>query len=459
MVKYKKGEKWMKLVIQEIETLIEESALEIDKLEKQVALYILLNQKNYFTTIRNNIQHLLNLTYKILEEDETPILFKYINLTLLIKEIITLVETYLENKHLTLTFSGKDIYAQVNREAIERMMINLLSNAIKYNKVGGTIDIIVSRSQGNAIIEVKDSGIGISEEALKTIFEKFQREESQEEGSGLGLSIVKSLVKLHHGNITLNSKRGEGTTVQIQLPLLQTQMEVAHHKRSGTQLISLSHELKTPIHVIHSALELMQLEYKAYPNLVNQIDTIKEYGRKILNRIQIIIDLQKIKGNYFNIKLKTYNLVEVIENVMDVFSEGKEKGFFTFDPQEEEICADIDLYLIQQAFIFLMNLLVKKDATNEWYIHLEKTRLTVDSLKPISFIELIEQKQEMYKAIDKLMLEFIACILEKHQATLTLLEKQIIIDFPECHKETYEPLDERNRLSLREQMELRYPAK
>lgn len=448
----------MTLVIQEIETQIQKSQVELKKLEEKVNLYAPLNQKPYFDSVKNSIQKLQELTRRILNREEALLTFKYINLTHAVQEVIQLLETYLEKKHLTLEFIGGDIYAQVSEEAIEHIMMNLLSNAIKYNKENGIIQVKLSQVQDEVLIEVSDSGIGISEAYLNKIFKKFSRENHKEEGSGLGLSIVKTLVNLHHGKIECFSQQGEGTTIQVRLPILHIQSLASDEKILRDKIVSLSHELKTPIHVMQSALDLMCLEYKEYPELVEQIKLLRQYGSGILNRIQIMIDIQKIQENYVNFKFKTYNLVEVIENVMDVFSEGKEKGFFIFDPQEEEIYADLDLYLIQQTFILLMYLLVREDAANEWYIYLEKTKLTIDSYKDISFKALIEDEQIVHKAMDLLILQFIGLILEKHHATLYIEDKQITVLFPECEKERCELLGEANKTNLRAQMKMRYAS-
>lgn len=449
----------MTLVIQEIETQIQKSQVALEKLEEKAHMYVNLNQRSYFDSIRNSIQKLTELTQKILNQNEALTTFKYTNITYAVKEVIRLLETYLEKKHITLEFVGRDIYAQVSEEAIEHIMMNLLSNAIKYNKENGNIQVKLSQVQDEVILQVMDSGIGISEIYLNEMFTKFSRENSREEGNGLGLSIVKYLVDLHNGKIECFSKQGEGTIIQVRLPILHIQNAKSDEKKLGNKIISLSHELKTPIHVMQSALDLMYLKYKDYPELLEQIKKLRRYGSRILNRIQIMIDVQKIQENYVDFKFKTYNLVEVIENVMDVFSEGKEQGFFIFDPQEEEIYANIDLYLIQQTLILLMHLLVREDATNEWYIYLEKSSLTIDSYKNISFKALIEDEQIVHKAMDILILQFIGLILEKHSAVLYIEEKQIKIEFPECENEKCELLGEENKTNLREQMKMRYASK
>jgi signal transduction histidine kinase len=107
--------------------------------------------------------------------------------------------------------------------ALERVFINLLSNAIKFTEQGGQIRISADRSNGRALISVADTGIGIDEESIGRIFDRFQQAESsatrRRQGLGLGLALVKDLVTRMAGDVTVSSRRGEGTTFTVSLPL------------------------------------------------------------------------------------------------------------------------------------------------------------------------------------------------------------------------------------------------
>ena len=104
-------------------------------------------------------------------------------------------------------------------------MLNLLSNSIKFTNDGGKIMVFVKREVDNVIIEICDDGVGMSEEIKKHLFEKFKRADLNDgfnrknEGSGLGLFIVKGLVDLHNGEIAVKSKSNEGTKFIISLPI------------------------------------------------------------------------------------------------------------------------------------------------------------------------------------------------------------------------------------------------
>ena len=102
-------------------------------------------------------------------------------------------------------------------------MLNLLSNAIKFSYVDGIIYVNVNKKEENVIISVRDFGIGMSEKYLDKIFDRFIQVDNtmtrKNEGSGIGLSIVKSFVSLHNGSISVKSKENEGSEFVINLPI------------------------------------------------------------------------------------------------------------------------------------------------------------------------------------------------------------------------------------------------
>jgi signal transduction histidine kinase len=108
-------------------------------------------------------------------------------------------------------------------DAIERIMLNLISNALKFTEPGGKIFVNIFDKEDRIIISVKDTGIGICQEKQGIIFERFVQGDKtitrKQQGSGIGLSLVKSLVKLHKGDISLKSKLGEGSEFIIELPV------------------------------------------------------------------------------------------------------------------------------------------------------------------------------------------------------------------------------------------------
>lgn len=116
------------------------------------------------------------------------------------------------------------LFVRADRRAIYQSTLNLLSNAVKFTRPGGRIDLSVSFDEaGECVITVADTGIGIAEPDLARIFEPFAQHRTHEyvatrRGSGLGLTLVKSLVELHGGRVSLDSIPGTGTTARIHLP-------------------------------------------------------------------------------------------------------------------------------------------------------------------------------------------------------------------------------------------------
>ncbi len=108
-------------------------------------------------------------------------------------------------------------------EEIEIIFNNLLSNAIKYNIEGGKVDCIIEDLGDKLIICIKDTGIGMREDEVPKLFKEFSRIRNEQTknitGSGLGLSIVKKLTRLYNGEITIDSKPGEGSTFRIEFPV------------------------------------------------------------------------------------------------------------------------------------------------------------------------------------------------------------------------------------------------
>src|SRR6266545_5358503 len=110
---------------------------------------------------------------------------------------------------------------EADRDKIKQVLLNLISNAIKYNRPNGTVMLRVEASDREMVIFVQDSGIGIPEEAIPHLFQKFYRvreHEGKATGTGLGLSICKQIVQGHNGRIEVKSKMGVGTSFTLHLP-------------------------------------------------------------------------------------------------------------------------------------------------------------------------------------------------------------------------------------------------
>ena len=110
-----------------------------------------------------------------------------------------------------------------DRERIEQVIANIIGNAIKYTPDGGKIAVSLSRNGKKAYdITVKDTGVGIPEEDIDRLFERFYRVDksrsAQAGGTGLGLAIAKEIIDAHNGEINVTSREGVGTTVKVTIP-------------------------------------------------------------------------------------------------------------------------------------------------------------------------------------------------------------------------------------------------
>ena len=120
---------------------------------------------------------------------------------------------------VALSLSGDCPSVRGDRTLLYRAMYNLVENAVKYNRPGGRVETSISQREGRTQVRVSDTGIGMSEESLRHAFEPFYRADRSRSqkipGAGLGLSVVKSIVERHGGEIRLESTEGVGTTVTI----------------------------------------------------------------------------------------------------------------------------------------------------------------------------------------------------------------------------------------------------
>ena len=140
-----------------------------------------------------------------------------------------------EKLHIQIETPDKMPALEADRDKIKQVVLNLLSNAIKYNRPNGAIMLRGDFSATEILIAVQDTGVGIPEEALPHLFQKFYRvreNEAKAAGTGLGLSICKQIVQGHGGRIEVKSKIGVGTAFTVRLPRSgKTQPRVDSNKR------------------------------------------------------------------------------------------------------------------------------------------------------------------------------------------------------------------------------------
>lgn len=139
-------------------------------------------------------------------------------------ESVYMYENMLEKENIQLIYDIPEQMCPVNgdRHRLKQVFLNVIDNAAKYGKSGGKIQIELSRDSYTVRIEVRDWGMGIKEDELPFVKEKFYKGSSKQRGSGIGLAVTDEIVRLHGGTLNIASTYGEGTTVTISLPLANT---------------------------------------------------------------------------------------------------------------------------------------------------------------------------------------------------------------------------------------------
>lgn len=195
------------------------------------------------------VQQLLDLAR--LQGSQLKLRATPVNLQTFVKRHVAVFGSLAAKHDITLRFTGPDetIEAYVDEPKLENILVNLIGNALKFTEPGGHIDValrgdqVAERSTGRfAVVEVRDTGIGIPEEALAHIFDHFYQVDDSSTrayaGTGIGLALVQELVALHGGYVSVTSEVGVGTTFTVRFPLGDEHLEaseiVQHPERMGS---------------------------------------------------------------------------------------------------------------------------------------------------------------------------------------------------------------------------------
>lgn len=168
------------------------------------------------------------MTISRLESDQNVNEFTLINFSELVNRAVLAAQTAVDAKHHTLLTRYPEGKVEVfgDRQHLSQLVDNLVDNAIKYTPENGMVQVRVKSGGGEAILEVEDSGIGISPQYQHRVFERFYRVDKARSqslgGTGLGLSIVKNIAERHNGNVSVISQLGRGSTFSFRMPLAQS---------------------------------------------------------------------------------------------------------------------------------------------------------------------------------------------------------------------------------------------
>jgi signal transduction histidine kinase/AraC-like DNA-binding protein/CheY-like chemotaxis protein len=261
--------------------------------------------KSQLEMVKKNTIRLLRLVnqlmdFRKIEESKMKLKASENNITDFVSEIINAFTETATNKKIMLRLDSKDpqlkVWFDVNM--IDKVLFNILSNAFKYTGDLGVITIYIYADDGNknVIINIEDSGIGMSPETKEHAFDLFyQGNDGSYKGTGLGLALSKELINLHHGDIKIKSEKWKGTSFEITIPLGKQHLQETELEK-GKDSYSLNYE-----------------DAKVYINELEEIKLQEEDGKNIGEKdhsILIIEDNDEIR-QFLKIQLsKTYEIIE-----------------------------------------------------------------------------------------------------------------------------------------------------
>ncbi|MCP4138232.1 MAG: SpoIIE family protein phosphatase [bacterium] len=184
--------------------------------------------------ILSNARRLLRLINQLLDlskfdGNEMKLDSKPVDIIEILRNIIASFESITYNKKIeyAAVFETENFIANFDREKIEKIFYNLLSNAVKFTNENGKVAVSVNKNDKEIIVSVCDTGIGIPREKMEHVFDRFYQVDGsstrEQEGTGIGLSLVKEYVDLHNGEIRVESEEGQGTLFTVLLPITITE--------------------------------------------------------------------------------------------------------------------------------------------------------------------------------------------------------------------------------------------
>ncbi len=216
---YEKQKQFSANVAHELRTPLAVLRTKIDVFKKKQSLKDT-EIEDFIFTMENNVTRLSELVEGILflSRDAQP-QYSQVNVRSLLEEMLLDVEDKAKEKEISIAIKGADVMVLTDDMLLERTLLNLIDNAIKYNVEGGSVEISLSESESEVVIQVADTGIGISDEKKKRIFDLFYRiEESRNRvtgGYGIGLALVQNIITRLGGSISVSDNIPQGSIFQV----------------------------------------------------------------------------------------------------------------------------------------------------------------------------------------------------------------------------------------------------
>lgn len=174
------------------------------------------------------------LDFSKLQQNEMKLVKGIVNLRELLQEIMLNLWTKAEKKGIQIKLVSDEkpiIYGDANR--LKQVFLNIVDNAVKFSHENGAINLSFTIEEKFVIVTVKDHGIGISDEHLRRVKDRFFQVNPLNGGTGLGLAITQQLIELHGGAMEMESELGQGTSVIVKLPLPEGKIPMAGGLENG----------------------------------------------------------------------------------------------------------------------------------------------------------------------------------------------------------------------------------
>lgn len=264
-------------------------------------------ERNMLEIVRKNVAVLLRLITQILdfqkyEHGKLALRLSEFNALECIKDWTEAFHTLAFRKHIQFEVKAEGDVAQyvmvADAEKIERITYNLLSNAFKFTPEKGEIKVVLSRIEQNnqacICMEVRDTGIGMSEEHIHHVFEHFYQIDVQHTGSGLGLALVEAFVNLHRGTVQVEGGKGKGTCFRVILPMKQEgEVKGLTEKNEALEILQEGAVLDAGQETLHQWTENTGVEESADKEMVLVIDDnqdVRDYVKMLLQDKYVVVE-------------------------------------------------------------------------------------------------------------------------------------------------------------------------
>lgn len=199
-----------------------EVALRAKKMSVKEAKSILASSLDDIGGLESLANNLLGLTQY--QQENSALTFEPTKISQVVQGVFKKILPLAKQKDIEIKLNVPDQVLSASQRSLAEMMFIFLDNAVKYTPQGGQITVTTKTDKKNLVIEVVDTGVGIPQEAIPHIFDRFYRVDQSRSkdkvaGFGLGLSLAKKIIELHRGSVEVNSILGKGTTFRIKLPL------------------------------------------------------------------------------------------------------------------------------------------------------------------------------------------------------------------------------------------------